>query len=151
MAHDRQDDHSSALTCGRCKRGQKNQALGRSRGGFSTKIHALCDALGNPLRFILTGGERHDCTQALAVIEGLKPEAVLADKGYDADYIVQAVEEMGAIAVIPPKSNRKSPRTYDRELYKERNLVERMFGKLKQFRRVATRYDKTALSFMSFI
>ena len=103
------------------------------------------------MRFILTGGERHDCTQALALIEGLKSEAVLADKGYDADYIVQAVEEMGAIAVIPPKSNRRLPRAYDRELYKERNLVERMFGKLKQFRRVATRYDKTALSFMSFI
>lgn len=75
----------------------------------------------------------------------------MADKGYDADYIVKAVEDMGAIAVIPPKSNRKLPRAYDRELYKERNLVERMFGKLKQFRRVATRYDKTALSFMSFI
>jgi len=107
--------------------------------------------LGNLLRFILRGGERHDCTQALALIEGLKSEAVLADKGYDADYIVQAVEEIGAIAVIPPKSNRESPRAYDRELYKERNLVERTFGKLKQFRRVATKYDKTALSFLESI
>lgn len=95
MAHDRQHDHSCAPACGRCKRGQKNQALGRSRSGFSTKIHALCDALGNPLRFILTGGEQHDCTQALALIEGKKSEAVLADKGYDADYIVQAVERDG--------------------------------------------------------
>lgn len=107
--------------------------------------------MGNPLRFILTGGERHDCTQALALIEGLESDAVLADKGYDADYIVQAVEKMGAIAVIPPKLNRKILRKYDRDLYKERNLVERMFGNIKQFRRVATRYDKTALSFLSFI
>ncbi len=134
-----------------CKRGQKNQALGRSRGGFTTKIHALCDALGNPVRFILTGGERHDCTQALALIEGLKPEAVLADKGYDADYIVEAVKNMDAMAVIPPKSNRILQRVYDRDLYKERNLIERMFGKLKQFRRVATRYEKTKIAFMGFL
>lgn len=81
----------------------------------------------------------------------MKAEAVLADKGYDADYIVEAVEKIGAIAVIPPKSNRNNPRKYDKELYKERNLVERLFNKLKHFRRVATRYDKTALSFMSFL
>lgn len=76
---------------------------------------------------------------------------MLADKGYDADYVVEAVEAMGAIVVIPPKSNRKTLREYDKELYKERNLIERLFNKLKQFRRIATRYDKTALSFMSFL
>ena len=85
------------------------------------------------------------------MIENMEADAVLADKGYDADYIIEAVEDMGAIAVIPPKSNRKTLREYDKELYKERNLIERLFNKLKQFRRVATRYDKTALSFMSFI
>ena len=135
----------------RCKRGQKNQALGRSKGGFTTKIHAVCDAMGNPIRFILTGGERNDCTQALDLLEGMSGQAVLADKGYDADYIVEAAEIMGAIAVIPPKSNRKVQREYDRDLYKERNLIERMFGKLKQFRRIATRYDKTQSAFMAFI
>lgn len=135
----------------RCKRGQKNQALGRSKGGFTTKIHALCDAVGNPIRFILTGGERNDCTQALDLLEGVSGQAVLADKGYDADYIVEAAEIMGALVVIPPKSNRKVLREYDRDLYKERNLIERMFGKLKQFRRIATRYDKTQSAFMAFI
>ena len=135
----------------RCKRGQKNQALGRSKGGFTTKIHAVCDAMGNPIRFILTGGERNDCTQALDLLEGMSGQAVLADKGYDAGYIVEAAEIMGAIAVIPPKSNRKVQRDYDRDLYKERNLIERMFGKLKQFRRIATRYDKTKTAFMAFI
>jgi len=134
-----------------CKRGQKNQALGRSRGGFTTKIHALCDALGNPMRFILTAGETNDCTQALDLLDGLSGEAVLADKGYDADYIVDAVKNMDAIAVIPPRSNRIVQRKYDKHLYKERNLIERMFGKLKQFRRVATRYEKTKIAFMSFV
>ena len=133
------------------KRGQKSQALGRSKGGFTTKIHALCDALGNPIRFILTGGERNDCTQALDLLEGVSGQAVLADKAYDAGYIVEAAEIMGALVVIPPKSNRKVLREYDRDLYKERNLIERMFGKLKQFRRIATRYDKTQSSFMAFI
>ena len=81
----------------------------------------------------------------------MKADAVLADKGYDADYVIEAIEGIGAIAVIPPKSNRKTPREYDKEIYKERNLIERLFNKLKNFRRVATRYDKTALSFMSFL
>ena len=85
------------------------------------------------------------------MIEDINADAVLADKGYDADYIIKAVEDIGAIAVIPPKSNRKTPREYDKELYKERNLIERLFNKLKHFRRIATRYDKTALSFMSFL
>ena len=135
----------------RRKRGQINHSFGRSRGGFTTKVHALCDAHGNPLRFILTGGHRSDYTQALALLDGYKAKAVLGDKGYDADYIVAAAENMGAIAVIPPKSNRKTLREYDEDLYKERNLVERMFGKLKQFRRIATRYDKTKTAFMAFI
>ena len=103
------------------------------------------------MRFILTGGQASDYTQAVALLEGMKAEAVLADKGYDADYIVETVEKTGAIAVIPPKSSRLKPREYDKELYKERNLIERLFNKLKHFRRVATRYDKTALSFMAFI
>jgi len=103
------------------------------------------------LRFILTAGEVSDYTQALSLLENMKAEAVLADKGYDADYITEAVGNMGAIVVIPPKSNRKVLRHYDKELYKERNHIERMFNKLKHFRRIATRYDKTALSFLSFL
>ncbi len=85
------------------------------------------------------------------MLEGIRADAVLADKGYDADYIVEAAGNMGAVAVIPPKSNRKIQREYDKDLYKERNLVERLFNKLKHFRRVATRYDKTASAFLAFI
>ncbi len=103
------------------------------------------------MRFTLTGGQASDYTQALALLDGVKAKAVLADRGYDADYIVTAAEVMGAQAVIPPKSNRKIQREYDTELYKERNLVERLFNKLKHFRRVATRYDKTAAAFLAFI
>ncbi|QBR84945.1 IS5 family transposase [Legionella israelensis] len=133
------------------KRGQENQALGRSKGGFSTKIHALCDALGNPLKFILTPGQTSDYTQALPLLEGLTTTAILADKEYDADYIINAATDMNAVAIIPPKANRKAQREYDKEIYKERNLIERMFNKLKHFRRVATRYDKLAQSFLSFV
>ena len=103
------------------------------------------------MRFILTGGERNDCTQALALLENIKGEALLADKGYDANYIVEAAENMGAIVVIPPKKNRIIQREYDKDLYKERNVVERLFNKLKNFRRVATRYDKLALAYLSFV
>lgn len=133
------------------KGASENQALGRSRGGFSTKIHASTDALGNPTRFILTGGNCADYSQALNLLDGQKADAVLADKGYDADYIVDAVKAMEAEVVIPPRSHRKTPREVDWVLYKERNHVERMYGKLKQFRRVATRYDKLASSYESFV
>jgi transposase len=118
---------------------------------LTTKVHAACDSLGNPLRFILTGGQVSDYKQALALIDGMKPKAVLADKGYDADYVVDASHAMGAMAVIPPKSNRNILRDYDKELYKERNLIERMFNKLKNFRRVATRYDKRAFTYLAFV
>ena len=103
------------------------------------------------MRFILTGGQVADCKQALALLDGLTAEAVLADKGYDADYIVETVGNIGATVVIPPKSNRRIQREYDKNLYKERNIVERMFNKLKHFRRIATRYEKTATSFMAFL
>jgi transposase len=151
MGHDRRDDYPRSPARGGRKKGVQNQALGRSCGGFSTKIHAACDALGNPIRFILTGGEASDYTQALALLDGVKASAILADKGYDADYVVAAAEAMGADVVIPPKSNRKNPRDLDKNLYKERNLIERMFNKIKHFRRVATRYDKTASAYLSFV
>jgi transposase len=151
VADDRQHHRSRPPTRIRRKKGPQDQALGRSRGGNSTKIHASTDALGNPTRFILTGGEKADSEQALPLLGGQRTGAVLADKGYDADYILEAVAAMGSVAVIPPKSNRKIAREYDVHLYKGRNLIERMFGKLKQFRRVATRYDKLASSFLSFV
>lgn len=151
MGDDRFNNCTRPSTCCGRKKGDQNQALGRSCGGFSTKIHAACDAHGNPIRFILTGGEASDYTQALALLDGVKTTAILADKGYDADYIVDAGNEMGAEVVIPPKSNRKEARFFDKDLYKERNLIERMFNKLKHFRRVATRYDKTASAYLGFV
>lgn len=89
--------------------------------------------------------------RAIDIIEGLAPSYVLADKAYDADGLIEAIYQAGAAACIPSKNNRKNPRNYDNLLYKERNQVERMFGKLKEFRRIATRYDKLVRNFMGFV
>jgi len=129
----------------------QEQGLGRSKGGFSSKLHAACDALGNPVRFFITAGQRSDYIKALDLIEGKNMGALIADKGYDANYMIEAAEKIGAQAVIPPRSIRKTPREYDTELYKERNLIERMFNKLKNFRRVATRYDKLDIAYIGFV
>lgn len=118
---------------------------------MSTKVHAATDALGNPVRLLLGPGQRHDVTRSHELINGLKPDAVIADKGYDADHLRQAVRDAGAEPVIPARSNRKAPRDHDTVLYKERNLVERFFNKLKQFRRVATRYDKLLANYEGFV
>ena len=109
------------------------------------------DALGNPLRWRLTGGEVADITQAPALIEGFCAQTVVADKGYDANAFVALIHAAGAAAVIPPRSNRIEQRVYDRHLYKDRNLVERSFNRLKQFRRIATRYEKLARNFTSML
>jgi transposase len=111
----------------------------------------LVDALGQPLRFMLTGGQVNDCTQAEVLLENVQAKAVLADKGYDTDQVLAQVAHSGAVAVIPPKSNRKIQREYDRELYKQRNLIERAFNKLKHCRRIATRYDRKACYFLAFL
>ncbi len=99
----------------------KTQALGRSVGGLSTKIHAACDALGNLIRFILSPRQDSDYSQALTLTDGLDMGFLLADKGYDSDYIVDCVGRQKA--VIPTRSMRKNPRVYDKSLYKERNLI----------------------------
>jgi transposase len=104
------------------------------------------DALGNPLRVILSAGQIADIEQATALIEGQPAEFIVADKGYDSDALVAAITKQGSQAVIPPRSNRLTPRTFDRHIYKSRNLIERFFGRIKQFRRIATRYDKLASS-----
>lgn len=129
----------------------QEQGLGRSKGGFSSKLHAACDALGNPVRFFVTAGQRSDYIKALDLVEGREMEALIADKGYDADYMVKAAKYAKAEAVIPSRARRKAPREYDEELYKERNLIERMFNKLKHFRRVATRYDKLDIAYLGFV
>jgi transposase len=126
-----------------------NQAIGRSRGGLTTKIHMVVDALGNPLAFNLTGGQTHDITQAETLIAQVQPRAVLADKGYDSDGFVASLTVRAITPVIPPKANRKIKRDCDFTLYRERNLVERFFQIIKQFRGIATRYEKTARNFLA--
>ena len=131
--------------------GQREQALGRSRGGFSTKIHIAVDALGNPLSFILTPGQTHDVTQAESLTACHTPQSVIADKGYDSDEFRQSQQERGIETVIPSRSNRKNPHEYDRERYKERHLVECFINKIKQFRHIFSRFDKLSERYMSFL
>ena len=127
------------------------QAIGRSRGGLTTKIHSAVDALGNPLRSILTAGPDSDIIQAPALIEGLDPDMVIADQAYEANDLIQMIQDMGAMAVIPVRSNRHQQREYDYHRYKDRNLVEGFFNKIKQFRCMATGYEKLDPNFMSML
>jgi transposase len=109
----------------------------------------IVDALGNPLALSLTGGQVHDITQAQALLALVEPEAMLGDKGYDADHFVDSLTARAIRVVIPPKSNRKVQRDCDFALYCERNLVERFFCIIKHYRAIATRYEKTAQNFMA--
>ena len=138
------------MCCRRTKK-QGAQSLGRSRGGFSTKIHLVTDALGNALRFRLTGGERNDITQAEALVEGFSAEYVIADKGYDSEAFVARLKGRASEAVIPSRATNKVQREIDTHLYKERHLIENQIGKLKHFRRVFSRFDKLAKNYLSFI
>ena len=119
---------------------------------MSTKIHALVDALGNPVRFFLTGGQAHDLTGADHLLPSMQAETLIADKAFDADArVIAPLAAAGKLAVIPSKANRRLPRDFDRDLYKTRHLVENFFAKLKQFRAIATRYDKTARNFLAAV
>ena len=133
------------------KRRADAQGLGRSHGGLSTIIHAAAEALGLPIHLICSPGQRNDIAFAHDLIDGFEAMAILADKGYDADHLCERITRVGAHLVIPPRRNQKVHRAYNAELYKERNRIERFFNKLKQFRRVATRYDKLLANFMGFV
>lgn len=109
------------------------------------------DALGHPLRFLLTAGQAHEAPQAGALLDGYQTLFVLGDKAYDTDPILLTIAQKGAEPVIPPKSNRKEQREYDQELYKERHLVECFFNKLKHYRRCFSRFDKLARNYLSFL
>ena len=111
----------------------------------------LADALGRPLRFILTGGQVHDVVRAPALLEGIKGGAVIADKAYDSNAIRDTVKAAGMKAVIPSNRSRKRCIRHDKVLYRERNRIERCFNKLKHFRRLATRYDRRARHFLAFL
>ena len=107
--------------------------------------------MGNPVRLRLTEGQVSEYGQANALIEQIQADYILADKGYDSDEFINSVEASGAVAVIPPRQNRIIRREYDREIYKERNLVERLFQKLKQFRRIATRYERLKRNYQAML
>lgn len=119
---------------------------------MSTKIHATCDALGNPTAFYITPGQAHDLDGADILLPQINPDALIADRAYDADVRMRhKLSEKGCHAVIPPKLCRKEAIDYDRYLYRARHLIENFFAKLKQYRAIATRYDKTAQSFLGAI
>src|SRR3954451_10997094 len=153
IRHDRLNHCAGSSARGR--RPQKvgpDQAIGRSKGGLTTTIHALVDALGNPVGFHLTGGQEHDLAGADAFLPELEGETLIADKAFDAhERVLEPLAEAGKTAVIPPRKTRKTPRAFDKELYKARHLIENFSAKLKQFRAMATRYDKTARCFLAGI
>lgn len=111
----------------------------------------LTDTLGRPLRFLLAAGQSHDILAAPILLEGFKPQAVLADRAYDSNALRSLITDMGAQAVIPSTRSRSVPIPHDRNIYRCRNRIERCFNRLKHFRRFATRYDRRAIHFLGFI
>src|SRR5213078_487796 len=126
----RRNLHPGPSAWHRRKRGTQNQAIGRSRGGLTSKIVALVDALGNLVRFVLLPGQRHDTVGVAPLIEGVSFDALLGDKAFDADWMRGDLNDRGAAAVIPPRSNRKVIIDYDTEMYRWRHLVENYFAKI---------------------
>ena len=133
------------------KRGGRSQAIGKSRGGLTIKIVALVDALENLVRFVLRLGQSHELGAVEPLLAGMKLGTLLADKAYDADWLREDLRQRGIQAVIPPKSNRVQPAVYDDEMYKWQHLIENCFQKLKEFKWIAMRPDKTDISFSAMI
>jgi transposase len=131
--------------------GQPSQVLGRSRGGFSTKIHVVADALGNPLGFALTPGQVHGLTQAETPLSGRRCDYVIADKGYDADAFLQLMDDLGAIPMVPAGKGHTQSRHYDKHLYGARYRVECFINTIKWFRRVCSRFEKLAGHYLGFL
>jgi transposase len=143
--------HQDAMRARRCK---DAEAIGRSRGGQTTKIHMACDALGYPLAFIATSGERGDATQAIALLRRSidnKTEACLLDCGYDSDDIRSCIMQTDSTAVIPQNPTRTGVLPFDKHLYKERHKVENLFQKMKRYRRIASRFEMKVTHFAAMI
>lgn len=140
-----------ACASGYQKDSREAQALGRSKGRFTTKIHALVDALGLPIKFILTPGQSNEICQAPELIKDIRGANILGDKAFDCDEFINQIISQNCTPVIPPRSNRKAPREVDYYLYKERHLVECFFSKVKHFRRIFSRFDKMAVAYMGFL
>ncbi len=140
-----------AHACAAGKGKQKEQGLGRSVGGFTSKVHAKVDALGNPLKFIVTSGGRSDFKEAANLLSTTSKSYVLGDKGYDSDIFRKQIKKLNNIPVIPGKRNRKITIKYDKYIYKFRSTIECFFSKIKHFRRVFSRFDKDISSYYSFL
>jgi transposase len=149
---DRLDTRQSPpLGLGR-KKGELKQAIGRSRGGRNTKIHAIADAKGRLLSILLTGGQAHDCPPAQRLIRRSKiAKKLLGDKAYDSEELRLWLKARGTKPVVPNRSNRKQPFSFDRKSYKQRHKIENAFCRLKDFRRIATRYDRLARNFLASV
>jgi transposase len=135
------------------QKGAVPRRIGRTKDGLNSKLHAVCDGDGKPLILLLTEGQISDYRGAVAVLAALPPDAttMIVVRGYDRDWFRRALSEQEIATCIPSRSNRKAPSTYDAGIYKQHNLVERVFGKLKDWRRIVTRYDRCAYIFMSAI
>ena len=148
--------NSSAVKAHRCASGGKGGSAIKGSGGravgVTTKIHALTDGLCRPIAFLLTGGQVADCTAADLLLERMPGSPILlGDKGYDTNAIRHKVEGKGTMPNIPPKTNRRWKNCFSPFLYRDRNAIERMFGRLKDFRRIATRYDRSATNFLAAV
>jgi len=151
-ANDRLHTYQGTPLGGGRKKGEHKQAIGRSRGGRNTKIHALADAKGRLIAILLTGGEAHDCPLAERLIRRVKPpKHMLGDKAYDSAELREELDERGTRPVIPNRSNRKQPFSFNKRLYKLRWRIESAFSRLKDFRRIATRYDKLARNYLASV
>jgi transposase len=147
---DRQYDCESPSSGKRRKRGEKNQAIGVSRGGRTTKIHAVVDSKGRPLNFTLTGGHVHDSQVVEEVLDTPKaPLAITADKAYDSQKVRQQIRDEGALPVIPNRSNATKKAYCPKRFYRRRHKIENFFCRIKDWRRIATRYDKLARNFLA--
>ncbi|WP_150005777.1 IS5 family transposase [Iodidimonas muriae] len=134
------------------KRGALPRRIGRTKGGLNSKLHAVRDGEGRPIMMLLTEGQMSDHKGALLLFPSLpRAKELLADKGYDSDWFREALIDQGITPCIPPRSNRKVQHPYDAQLYKQRHKIENVFGRIKDWRRVATRYDRCAHTFMSAI
>ena len=149
---DRQHDRQGSSFCCWRKRGAEAQAIGRSRGGRTTKIHAAADGCGRPIAIEITPGQLGDVRAALAVLSACpKARLCAADTAYDSNGLRQFLTRRGTIPVIPNNPTRKQKHPFDAQAYKLRNLIERMFCRLKDWRRVATRYDKLAANYAAAV
>src|SRR5215208_6731077 len=134
------------------QRGERNQAIGRSRGGRTTKIHALTDGECRPIALMITGGQVADCTAGELLLEQMPHASILhGDKGYDSNAIRRQIEGKGVMPNIPPKANRRWKNCFSPFLYRNRNAIERTFCRLKDFWRIATRYDRLATNYLAAV